>query len=137
MLRSLPAPDIREDFVHRLQHRLYHVDEAAALDRHTSSGANALAVLGVAILLTAVAWSPALRPGSPVVELAPIVVSRPPVSRVRPVAFSALSTVRPALRASDSVLWNDAHTLLFEYSRLARRYGHASAVRQAGLQEDG
>ncbi|HSG06750.1 MAG TPA: zf-HC2 domain-containing protein [Longimicrobiales bacterium] len=137
LLRSLPAPDIREDFVHRLQHRLYHVDEAAALDRHTSSGANALAVLGVAILLTAVAWSPALRPGSPVVELAPIVVSRPPVSRVRPVAFSALSTVRPALRASDSVLWNDAHTLLFEYSRLARRYGHASAVRQAGLQEDG
>lgn len=137
LLRSLPPPDVREDFVPRLQHRLYHVDEEAALRRHSSSGANGLAVLGVVIVLTAVAWSPTLRHGAPVVELAPIVVSRPPVSRVRPVTFSALSAARPAAPSARPALWDDAHTLLFEYSRLARRYGHGTAVRQAGLQEDG
>ena len=137
LLRSLPAPDVREDFVPRLQHRLYHVDEEAALHRHTSSGTTALAVFGVALLLTALAWSPTFRHGAPVVELAPIVVSRPPTSRVRPVTFSALSTRRPVAAVRNAGLWDDAHTLLFEYSRLARRYGHGSAVRQAGLQEDG
>lgn len=137
LLRSLPAPDVREDFVPRLQHRLYHVDEEAALHRHTSSGTTALAVFGVALLLTAVAWSPTFRQGAPVVELAPIVVSRPPASRMRPVVFSALSTRRPITRARNAALFDDAHTLLFEYSRLAQRYGHGSAVRPAGLQEDG
>jgi anti-sigma factor RsiW len=137
LLRSLPEPHVQEDFVPRLQHRLYHVDEEAALHRHTASGTNALAVLGVALVLTAVAWSPTFRQGAPVVELAPIVVNRPPVSRVRPAAFSALSTARSAGAVRDSGLWDDAHTLLFEYSRLARRYGHGAAFRQAGLQEDG
>jgi anti-sigma factor RsiW len=137
LLRSLPAPDVREDFVPRLQHRLYHVDEDAALHRHTSSGTTALTVLGVALLLTAVAWSPTFRQGAPVVELAPIVVSRPPASRMRPVTFSALSTRRPVSNVGTSGLWDDAHALLFEYSRLARRYGHGSAIRSAGLQEDG
>ncbi|HKJ01512.1 MAG TPA: zf-HC2 domain-containing protein, partial [Longimicrobiales bacterium] len=35
LLRSLPPPDVQEDFVPRLQHRLYHVDEEAALRRDT------------------------------------------------------------------------------------------------------
>ena len=137
LLRSLPEPDVREDFVHRLQHRLYHVDEEAALHRHTTSGTNALAVFGVLLILTAVAWSPAFRQGAPVVELAPIVVNRPPVARVRPATFSALSTARRTSTFGNSGLWGDAHLLMFEYSRLARRYGHGSAFRQAGLQEDG
>jgi hypothetical protein len=137
MLRALPEPDVREDFVPRLQHRLYHVDEEAALHRNTSTGTNALALFGVALLLTAVAWSPTFRSGAPVVELAPIVVSRPPVSRLRPVTFSALSTQHPGRRVRSDALWDDAHALLFEYSRLARRYGQGSAVRPAGLQEDG
>jgi hypothetical protein len=137
LLRSLPEPDVREDFVHRLQHRLYHVDEEAALHRHTMSGTNVLTVFGMALVLTAVAWSPTFREKAPVIELAPIVVSRPPVTRARPVTFSALSTARSADAMRASGLWDDAHTLLFEYSRLARRYGHGSAFRQAGLQEDG
>jgi hypothetical protein len=131
----LPAPDVREDFVPRLQHRLYHVDEEVALRRDASSGTSALAVLGVALVLTAVAWSPTFRQGAPVVELAPIVVSRPPAS-VRPATFSALSTRRPFDGVTDAGLWGDAHAILFEYSRLARRYGQGSVFRQAGLQED-
>lgn len=136
VLRTLPPPAVREDFIPRLQHRLFHVDEEEEVRRHTNSGATALSVLGVAIALTAVAWSPAFRPGEPVVELAPIVVSHPPIPHVLPVAFTALSTRRPAPQQDRTALWDDAHALLFEYSRLARRYGHGSALRQSGLQEN-
>lgn len=60
VLRSLPQPELREDFEPRLQHRLYHVDDERAL---ASSGTPAMTVLGIALLLTAVAWSPALFTG--------------------------------------------------------------------------
>jgi anti-sigma factor RsiW len=76
LLHALPAPEVRDDFVPRLQHRIYHVDQERSLRWHTSSGTTALAMAGMAILLTAVAWSPVLRSSAPTVELEPIVVSR-------------------------------------------------------------
>ena len=84
LLRSLPTPEVTEDFAPRLQHRLYHVDQDTVLRSQTSSGTTALAIVGMALLLTAVAWSPALRATAPTVELAPIVVSRPPVAHAAP-----------------------------------------------------
>jgi len=136
LLRSLPAPDVNEDFVPRLQHRIYHVDQDEVLRRHTNSGATALAVLGMAVLLVAVAWAPMLRPSAPVVELAPIVINRPPAAvRARSVAsFSAFAS-RPAGQAVQAGLWGDARTLLFEYSRLAQRYGQRSSLGRPGEQE--
>lgn len=64
VLRSLPRPELREDFEPRLQHRLYHVDDDRLLGAHAASGAPAMTVLGIAIMLTAVAWSPTLFTGS-------------------------------------------------------------------------
>lgn len=137
LLRSLPEPEVTEDFGPRLQHRLYHVDDEATLRAHTGSGATALAVVGMAIILTAVAWSPALRNTAPTVELAPIVVSRPPspmrlrASAMYPVQFSG-SRATPLERG----LWDDAPGLLFHNSRLYQRYGQHSSVRPAGLEQD-
>ena len=137
LLRTLPAPEVHEDFAPRLQHRIYHVDQDEVLRRHTNSGATGLAVLGMAILLTAVAWAPLMRPSAPMVVLEPIVVNTPPPARARPsvASFSAFAGSRrtPVAQAG---LWGDARTVLFEYSRLARRYGQSASLGRAGLEQD-
>jgi hypothetical protein len=136
LLQVLDTPAVRDDFRPRLQHRLYHVDQEAALRRHTTSGATALAVAGISVLLTAVAWSPTMRPSSPVVELAPIVVSRPPPRAVRPaLSFPDRGVPRQFLDRSAG-LWDDAHTLLFEYSRLSQQYERRSPLQRTRLDED-
>ena len=136
VLRSFPGVRLREDFRPRLQHRLYHVDDETALRSHAASGASALAVAGIAVLLVAVAWAPALRPGQPVVELAPVIVSRPPPVRdesTRVYLFQSQLTVTPVRSTG---LWDDAPSLMFEYSRLSQRYRRTSAVQRAGLDQD-
>ena len=135
LLRALPAPEVGEDFVGGLRHRLRHVDDEATLRRHMNSGTTSLAVLGMAILLVALAWAPTLRPSAPVVELAPIVVSDPPAAARwrRPASFSAFA-VQAASTTLEASLWGDARTLLFQYSRLARRYGQRPSASRTGLQ---
>jgi len=134
LLRSLPEAQLPEDFQPRLQHRLYHVDDEAALNAHTASGATVLTVVGMSVLLTALAWSPALRPTAPVVELPPIVVSDPPV-RLRPVNAlpMGLRILRPTFGIAKAGLWDDAQALLYEYSPLQQRYRERSPLRRAGL----
>jgi anti-sigma factor RsiW len=138
LLRALPAPEVNEDFGPRLRHRLYHVDQEAVLRSQSSSGTTALAVVGMALLLSAIAWSPALRSTAPTVELDPIVVSRPPspmrlrAARLYPVRFSSAS---PA-SSLEQGLWDDAPGLLFHHSRLYQRYGQRAALHDAGLEQE-
>lgn len=132
LLRSLPAPELREDFEPRLQHRLYHVQEERSLPDHVSSRAPALTVVGIALLLTVVAWSPLLRGSAPVVELEPIVVTQAP-SPIR-LRVSSVRTRSLELRAGPTLeagLWDDAR--LYEYSPLSRRYENDLRPRQVGL----
>jgi anti-sigma factor RsiW len=134
VLRALPQAQVPEDFEPRLQHRLYHVDDEVALSAHTASGATALTVLGMSMLLTVLAWSPALRPTAPVVELPPIVVSDPPVTlrRVNRLPVGA-AIFRPTMGQTGSGLWDDAQSLLYEYSPLHERYLERGPLRRAGL----
>ncbi len=131
LLRHLPEPELGEDFEPRLQHRLFHVDDERVLQDHSASGASAMTVLGIALLLTAVAWSPTLFSGAPVVELAPIVVDQAPRrSPVRPAGslpgvFSSKS--EPDLNAP---LWDGQ--LLYEYTPLSQRYERRARLRSAG-----
>lgn len=131
LLRSLPEPELREDFVPRLQHRLFHVDNERAVQAHGASGAPALTVLGIAVLLAAIAWSPTFFSGSPVVQLDPIIVDRAPTaSVVRPVSATppgTFSTKSPADLMEG--LW--ANTLLYDYSPLSQRYEQRARVRRA------
>ena len=132
VLRALPEPKLREDFEPRLRHRLYHVDDERAVTAH-QSGAPALTVFGIAILLTALAWAPALRGGSSDVLLEPIVVDRAPrrASPFRSVSFvppGAFSTKNPA--NLDDGLWDN--TLLYEYSALSQLYNQHARVRRVG-----
>ena len=131
LLRSLPEPELREDFAPRLQHRLFHVDNERAVQAAGASGAPALTVLGIAVLLAAVAWSPTFFAGSPVVQLDPIVVDRAPArSAVRPVGSTPPGTFSTTSR--DAVmegLW--ANTLLYDYSPLSQRYEQRARVRRS------
>ncbi len=137
LLRALPEPEVNEDFVPRLRHRLYHVDQEPSLRGHTTSGTTALAVIGMALLLAAAAWSPALWQGVPTVELAPIVVSRPHSTvRLRALDYFPGRFGQATPRVRQAGLWDDASALLFQHSRLYQRYETTSAIRRTGLEQD-
>jgi anti-sigma factor RsiW len=136
VLMSLPVPELREDFGSRLEHRLLHVADERALPDEVASRAPAMAVLGVAVLLTAVAWSPVLFGGVPVVQLEPIVVDHAPVT-LPPLPFrnvsapSTAGTDSEGLPELDRRIWEDMR--LYEYSPLSRRYQESARTRQVGL----
>jgi hypothetical protein len=59
LVRDLPAVEPSGDFEQRLQHRLYHVDDATALAAQRPT-AGAVATFAVASVLALLAWSPVL-----------------------------------------------------------------------------
>ncbi len=131
LLRSLPQPQLREDFEPRLRHRIYHVDDERALSAH-QSGTPALTVLGIAILLTALAWAPLLRGGPRDVVLEPIVVDRSPreASSFLPVIFAPPGTQSSSRPGNlEDGLWEN--TLLYDYSALSQRYDRRARLRRA------
>ena len=77
VLRALPAIEPSDDFMPRLQHRIYHIDDAAALRERRASGASAVILGGIAFAIGATAWAPLVRSSPPVVELPPIVAHAP------------------------------------------------------------
>lgn len=84
-LRSLPSVSTTDDFRPRLQHRIYHVEDGDDFfgDGSRGSGTTAVAAVGIAILLTAAAWSPVLRQAGDTVTLPAVVVNGPPGSSAR------------------------------------------------------
>lgn len=133
LLNALPPVELREDFAPRLQHRLYHVREERSLADQVTSGAPALTVLGIAILLTAAAWAPMLRSPAPMFQLEPIVVDRAP-ARLPSLPAGRLSVPTPQASSNelDADLWDDA--LLYEYSQLNSRYRGDARARQVGFE---
>ncbi len=132
LLRALPEPKLGEDFEPRLRHRLFHVDDRRALLDHSGSATPALTVLGLAVLLTVIAWSPLLREEPPVVDLAPIVVDQVPEA---PPAYSAADgRAAVVFSALGRGLWDDAR--LYEYTRLSKRYARDGSIRRVGFDHD-
>lgn len=120
LLRSCPPVDVSQDFRHRLQHRLYHVDDGEALRQVGSgSGTTALTALGMAVVLVFAAWAPAVLSWRPEVELTPIVVSRPetPALGLRTPPVSLFPVGNP-LPLSDPGVFRGANSLLFQHSLL-------------------
>ncbi|MDA0312251.1 MAG: anti-sigma factor [Gemmatimonadetes bacterium] len=140
VLRMLPEPELTEDFAPRLRRRLYQVPHHGAL----ASGASAtpaMTVVGMAILLTAIAWSPALK-GVPQIEMAPIVVDRPAPRRPTSLPFRPVNAMpadmpeRRPLADLEGGLWDDSQALMYEYSPLSQRYRQRAAVRGTGTDRD-
>lgn len=78
--RDLPAIEVSEDFMDRLQHRLYHVDDelANARRRRSPVSRGAAAALAAAACVAAVALLPQMIP-----------LAKPTVTMLPPVAASA------------------------------------------------
>jgi anti-sigma factor RsiW len=132
LLHSLPRVELRDDFGQRLQHRLYHVQDERSLSERVTSVAPALTVLGIAVLLTAVAWAPTLRESAPMVHLPPIVVDRaPPGYSVTPTSGIRGPGRQRGEPKLDGDLWDD--TRLYEYSPLRSRYQGDPQPRQVGF----
>ena len=128
LLHAMPRAELAESFRPRLQHRLFHLDDGGAVGRPGRGSATpAVTVLGMAILLTAIAWSPTIGSGVPEVELPAIVVSGPPLldPLLDPDA-AGLMPVSSGVPASSDLfpggLWSDAKNLLYEYSPMSERY---------------
>jgi len=133
LLQALPRVELREDFTERLQHRLYHVQDEHSLSERVMSGAPALTVLGIAVLLTAVAWAPLLHGSAPQIQMAPIVVDRAPTRRtIVPAVRMQTPSGRQAEPDLDGELWND-DTRLYEYSQLRRQSEADPQPRQVGF----
>jgi anti-sigma factor RsiW len=132
LLRSLPEPELGEDFEPRLRHRLFHVADHRALIDNSGSATPALTVLGLAVLLSFIAWSPLLRAEPPVVELAPIVVDH--VRAPAPAARGLPGSSAVVFSALGQGLWDDAR--LYEYTRLSKRYARGEAMRRVGFEHD-
>jgi len=122
LLRSLPRPEPRDDFRHRLQHSIYHVDEQRLRRRSASSlaGTGAITLVAAVAILAGILWTPVLFDEVGPVELPPVVVNSPGAPQVAPVAGPP--TRNPDFGSFlDSNLWSQPNTLLFEYSPLHRQ----------------
>ena len=122
LLHLMPRAELAESFRPRLEHRLFHLDDGGSVARPgRGSAIPAVTVLGMAILLTAVAWSPRIGSGVPQVDLPAIIVSGPQ----RPDPFLEAGGLGPRPVSSDLFpggLWSDPDDLLFEYSVMGERY---------------
>lgn len=80
VLRDRPELEVSDDFMDRLQHRLYHVEDemAAARRRRSPVSRGAAAALAAAAGIAALALAPRLFPGA-----------SPTVTMLRPVAATA------------------------------------------------
>lgn len=135
LLRSLPSPELREDFRPRLQHAIYHVDEERWRRRgpQTLSGTGAMTLVAAAAILAGILWTPVLFDDVPSVELPPVVAQPPERSSDPSVTLSSPDRHRGE-RGSflDSNLWSQPNALLFEYSPLQR--GREGGMVRTGLQ---
>jgi len=143
LLRALPRPKLSENFVPKLRHRLYHVDDQHSL-RSPASVAMPAALLATAVVLMIVSWLPILRDATPEIALETVVVEQPPLRVMQqPIVMSSSSSgfvVYPVADLSEETLsdfrqelWNEAHVLLFEYSPLSQRSRQRGVLRRTGL----
>ncbi|GMR14000.1 MAG: hypothetical protein BMS9Abin29_2228 [Gemmatimonadota bacterium] len=138
LLRSIPSKELGESFRPRLEHRLFHLADEAALGRGGSaSGTTVATAVWMAMLLAAVAWAPSLKKPVPEVELQPIVVSEPPAragtSSVSATMFFQTNPFAPRRDMSSEEMWSSSLTLLWEYSPLKRKYQDSGLLRRTGL----
>jgi anti-sigma factor RsiW len=134
ILRSVPRLSVSEDFFGRLQHRIYHLEDASTIGREAGSATTVSAAVAIAALIALAAWSPALV-RAPRVELAPIVVSQPEPRAlgVRPPQLWMSANGSGFASAVDRGLWDDPE-LFTRYSPLMAPSVQMAVVRRADLE---
>jgi hypothetical protein len=137
LIRSSPVVKVAGDFYPRLKHRLFHIEDGDSISRGSAGSATTGAtILGMAVLLTLVAWAPMMRAREQEPEPSSLAQRstngamglRPP-----PVSFSRNSvTFSQTFERAPRELW-ETELLLWEYSPLRERYGPVGGLRRVGL----
>lgn len=99
-LRRLPEVESSCDFLARLQHRIYHLEDDVAVGSYGQGSRTAPGLVALLVgVIGAAAWIPAIRPEPPLVELPPIAAVTPaPAETATPVFFGrALRLPPPAI----------------------------------------
>lgn len=126
-LRSLPPVEPSSDFLPRLQHRIYHIqDEASWWARPDTSGTSVGFVLLLALLIGVAAWIPAIGRPVPVVELPPVAAVAPPQEG----EVHSLFREGPLLESTPvhQLSYGRPNTLFFRYTRLGGGQYQTAAV---------
>jgi hypothetical protein len=77
-LRSLPEIEPSYDFLPRLQHKLFHLEEDQAWRLQPEASATSVGfVITLVMLIASAAWLPLVRPKPPLVVLAPVAAVAP------------------------------------------------------------
>lgn len=132
MVRSLPRVEVSERFEARLDLRLLQVDEELRQlrDRGHASSVPVVTAIALAVLLGAVAWSPATRgPVAPTQVQLPAIVAAPPNQSRQASRRTALPDPGMRLRPLNELeadLWAAQGNLLYEYSPLKARHAGPS-----------
>lgn len=116
-LRGLPPVEPSYDFIPRLQHRIYHVDEEAAWHaRPHSSAASAGFIALLVIVLGAAAWVPVVGNRPALVELPAVAAVLPASEKPLPRLFQS----GPHLEAStvSTLAGGPRNELFFRYTAL-------------------
>jgi hypothetical protein len=127
-LRALPEIEPSDDFLPRLQHRLYHIDEElAAGGARAGSGVSLQFVLLLVCLIAAAAWLPMVMARPALVELPPVAARQP----VRVQELPPLFRSGPLLGAGpvEGATLSRSNDLFFRYSPVGSR----AAIRTASL----
>ncbi len=134
LLQALPRIELSESFRPTLEHRLFHLEDENTLVRTVGASAvPALTVVGMAIVVAVVAWSPAFERSTVEVELAPIVVSEPLSPGPALLAGSRRVVSQEATPVLEKELWADPNALLYEFSPMRERYEARDVLRQTGF----
>lgn len=109
--QQLPEIAPSDDFLARLQHRIYHIDDATVGREMRASGASVGATLAIAAVIGLSAWAPTLRSSAPVVELPAVLARAPHRSDPLPILFQEgpLLTRRDALPVAQTASRNVLH----------------------------
>jgi hypothetical protein len=117
IFRELPPLDPSYDFLPRLQHRIYHLEEETRRSGRRASGTSVALTLAITVMLGMAAWAPTVRPRPAVVELPPVAAHAPHRAAPVPVLFRAGPLLAPVAQPV-AVSAPPVSTLFFQYSPL-------------------
>jgi anti-sigma factor RsiW len=128
-LKALPRIEPSYDFIQRLQHRLYHIDEERAARRGDRSAVSSGFVLALVLLISAAAWVPLAKQRTAVVEMPAVLAVAPKEDDTVPSLFREgpllLREERPMMLISSRPLVLDGSIRLSSYASSSYRPGLA------------
>lgn len=128
LVRSMDVVEPSIDFMDRLQHRIYHVEDEMRSPARAASGTSAAFTLAIAAAIGITAWVPAMRPSVPQVHLPPVIASAPVRTEVVPSVFRAGPLLTEGGGRTTTMAGQGSGTVFFRYTPLGAYQAESQAV---------